>query len=58
MWLAEDMDPRTQELIAGPLEDLVEIQVDKDQPARMLKIAKNLYEEVRMQLTKFLLDNL
>ena len=55
-----NIDPRLQEdePIAGPIEELVEVQVDPNEPSRVVKIGKNLKSELAKQLVEFLKKNL
>ena len=50
-----NIDPRQQEdeSIAGPIEELIEIQVDPNEPSRVFKIGKGQKMEPTQQLTKF-----
>lgn len=56
----EDLNPHTQkeELTTNLIEDLVELEVVKDQPTRTLKLGKNLCEEIRSKQIEILLNNL
>ena len=51
-----NIDPYLQEdeSIVGPMEELTEIQVDCNEPSRVVKISKGLKKELAQQLTKFL----
>ena len=51
-----NIDPYLQEdkSIAGPMEELTEIQVDPNKPSRVVKIGKGLTKELAQQFTEFL----
>ena len=51
-----NIDPRLQEdeSIAGPMEELIEIQVDPNEPSRVVKIGNGLKKELAQQLAEFL----
>ena len=51
-----NIDPRLQEdeSTVGPVEELTEIQVDPNEPSRVVKISKGLKKKLAQQLTKFL----
>ena len=46
-----------EESTTGPIEDLIEIQVDPSEPSRVVKIDKGLQEKPAQQLTEFLPQN-
>ena len=48
---------REDESIAGPVEELVGIQVDTNEPSRVIKISKGLSKELAQQLMEFLYHN-
>ena len=54
-----NIDPRLQEekLTAGPIEELVEIQVDPQERSRVVKIGKGLNNELSWQLIDLLCEN-
>ena len=51
-----NIDPRLQEdeSTAGLMEELIEIQVDPNEPSRVVKIGKGLKGELAQQLADFL----
>ena len=53
------IDPRLQEdeSTAGPMEELTEIQVDPNEPSRVVKIGKGLKKELSQHLAEFLSYN-
>ena len=54
-----NIDPRLQEedSTTGPIEELVEIQVDPKEPSRVVKVGKCLDGELTEQLAEFLRKN-
>ena len=58
--LDDTIDPRSsdEEAAAGPIEDLVNLPVDNKEPTKVLKLRKNLFEELREAISTFLKDNL
>ena len=54
-----NIDPHLQEdeSTAGPVEELLEIQVDPNEPSHVIKIDKRLNKELAQQLTEFLRHN-
>ncbi|XP_024029329.1 uncharacterized protein LOC112093945 [Morus notabilis] len=56
----EDIDPRVQEdaTWSQPVEQLVEIRVDKDEPTRVLKVGSDLTPSHRVEVESFLKKNL
>ena len=54
--MAANIDPRLQEdeSITGLMEELTEIQVDPNEPSRVVKIDKGLKKELAHQLAEFL----
>ena len=59
-WLMEiDIDPRLQEheSTVGLVEEIVNVQVDLNEPSRIIKIGKGLNKEPTQQLTEFLRHN-
>ncbi|XP_024021322.1 uncharacterized protein LOC112091560 [Morus notabilis] len=56
----EDIDPRVQEEAAWSqlVERLVEIQVDEDEPTRVLKVGSDLTPSLRVEVESFLKKNL
>ena len=51
-----NIDPRLQEdkSTTGPMEELIEVQVDPNELSRVVKIGKGLKKELAQQLTEFL----
>ena len=47
-----------EEATTGPIEDLIDLPVDDKQSTKMLKIEKNLSEELREAISTFLKSNL
>ena len=58
--LDDTIDPRLldDEGTTRPSEDLVDLLVDDKEPSKVLKIGKNLSEEVREAISEFLIQNL
>ena len=58
--LDDTIDPRSlyEEGTTGPIEDLADLPVDDQEPSKVLKIRKNLSEEVRKAILEFLRRNL
>ena len=54
-----NIDPRLQEeeSTAGPIEELIEVKVNPNEPSRVVKIDKGLGIEVTRQLADFLCRN-
>ena len=54
--LNDTIDPRApdEEGTTGPIEDLVDLSVDHQEPSRVLKIEKNLHDGVRKAISDFL----
>ena len=50
------IDPRSpdEEGTTRPIEDLIDLLVDDKEPTKVLKIGKNLSEEVREAISRFL----
>ena len=46
--LDDTIDPKSpdKEAITGPIEDLVDLPVDDNEPSKMLKLGKNLSDEL------------
>ena len=53
--LDDTIDPRAldDEGTTGPIEDLVDLPVDHQEPSRVLKIGKNLPDGVREEISDF-----
>ena len=58
--LDDTLDPRLidEEGTTGPIEDLVNLSVDDKEPSKVLKIEKNLPDEIRKAISVFLRQNL
>ena len=58
--LDETIDPRSpdEEATTGPIEDLVDLPVDDKDPSKVLKLGKNLSDELREAISAFLKQNL
>ncbi|EXC25013.1 hypothetical protein L484_021883 [Morus notabilis] len=56
----EDIDPRVQEEItwSQPIEQLIEVQVDEDEPTKVLKVGSDLTPTLRNEVEGFLRGNL
>ena len=52
-----DSHLQEKELIVGPIEELVEVQVDLKEPSRVVKIGKCLSNKLAEQLIEFLKKN-
>ena len=54
-----NINPRLQEdeSTAGPFEELVDVQVDPNEPSRVIKSGKGLSKELAQQLIEFLCHN-
>ena len=54
------IDPRSfdEEATPGPIEDLVSLPVDDKEPMKVLKLRKNLFDELREAISTFLKENL
>ena len=54
-----NINPRLQEdeSTAGPVEELIDFQVDPNKASHVIKIGKGLNKELAEQLTKFLRHN-
>ena len=52
-----NINPRLQEDELTPVEELVDVQVDPNEPSHVIKIGKGLNKELAQQLTKFLCRN-
>ena len=54
--LNDTIDPRSpdEEGTTRPIEDLVDLLVDDKESSKMLKIRKNLYEEIQEAISEFL----
>ena len=54
-----NIDPHLQkdESTAGPMEELTKIQVDPNEPSRVVKIGKGLKKELAQQLEELLSIN-
>ena len=53
------IDSRLQEdkSTIGPFEELVDVQMDPNEPSRVIKISQGLKKELAQQLTEFLCHN-
>ena len=53
--LNDTIDPRSpnEEGITGPIEDLVDLPVNNREHSKMLKMGKNLPNEIREAISKF-----
>ena len=58
--LDNTIDPRStdEEGTTRPIEDLVDLPVDDKEPSKVLKIEKNLSDEIRKVISEFLRQNL
>ena len=58
--LDDTIDPRSsdEEATTGPIEDLVNLLVDDKEPTKVLKLGKNLSDELREMISTFLKENL
>ena len=58
--LDDTIDPRSsdEETTTGPIEDLVDLPVDDKEPTKVLKLGKNLSNELRWTISIFLEENL
>ena len=58
--LDDTIDPRSsdEEATTGPIEDLVDLPVDDKEPSKVLKLKKNLFDELREAISTFLKQNL
>ena len=58
--LDDAMDPRSsdEEATTGPIENLVDLPVDNKEPSKVLKLRKNLSNELREAISTFLKQNL
>ena len=58
--LDDTIDPRSldEEATTRPVEDLVDLSVDDKEPTKVLKLGKNLSEELREAISTFLKSNL
>lgn len=55
----KDMDPKEpQEPTSGPIEELYDLRIDVQEPAKVLKLGKNLEGQVKEELELFLKNNL
>ena len=53
--LNDTIDPRSpnEEATTGPIEDLVDLLVDDKDPSKVLKLGKNLFDELREAISAF-----
>ena len=58
--LEDTIDPRSldNEGTTGPIKDLVDLPINNKEPSKVLKIGKNLPDEIREAISKFLRQNL
>ena len=58
--LDDTIDPKSTDEVGttGPIEDLVDLPVDEKEPFKVLKIGKNLLDEIRKAISGFLRQNL
>ena len=58
--LNDTIDPRSsdEEATTGSIEDLVNLPVDDKEPTKVLKLGKNLSDELREAISTFLNQNL
>ena len=58
--LDDTIDPRSsdKEATTGPIEDLVDLSMDDKEPTKVLKLRKNLSDELREAISTFLKQNL
>ena len=58
--LNDTINPRLsdEEAITGHIKDLVDLLVDDKEPSKVLKLRKNLSEELREAISTFLKENL
>ena len=58
--LDDTIDPRSsdEEATTGPIKDLVDLPVDDKEPSKVLKLGKNLSDELREAISSFLKQNL
>ena len=54
------INPRSsdEEATTGPIKDLVDLLVDNKEPMKVLKLRKNLSDELREAISTFLKENL
>ena len=52
-----DLCLQEDESTAGPVEELVNVQVDPNEPSRVIKIGKGMNKELAQQLMEFLRHN-
>ena len=57
--LDDTIDPRSsdEEATTGPIKDLVNLLVDNKEPTKVLKLRKNLSDELREAISTFLKEN-
>ena len=53
-----DLRSLDEEATTGPIEDLVDLPVDDKEPSKVLKLGKNLFDELREAISTFLKQNL
>ena len=53
-----DLRSPDQEATIRPIEDLVDLPIDDDEPSKVLKLGKNLSDELREAISTFLKQNL
>ena len=58
--LYDTINPRSpdDEATIGPIEDLVNLPIDDNEPSKVLKLGKNLSDELREAILAFLKQNL
>ena len=58
--LNDTINPRSpnEDATTGPIEDLVDLPVDDKEPSKVLKLKKNLFDELREAISTFLKQNL
>ena len=56
----DTIDPRSpdEEATTGPIQDLVDLPVDDREPSKVLKLSKNLFNELREAISTFFKQNL
>ena len=56
----DTIDPRLsdEEATTGPIEDLIDLSVDDKELSKVLKLGKNLFDELREAISIFLKQNL
>ena len=58
--LEDTIDPRysDKEATTRPIEDLVDLSMDDKKPTKVLKLGKNLSDELREAISTFLKENM